>query len=521
MSKWTQQKRREGLIFSFAGYWIKSSDSTIPEKYYCGSCDNEFRVSNEWPKFRGSDFAPLCDECFGDRHTNCSNCHTTYRSEEGAVAWRVPAGEETIDGSTSGNSTSVTLCPSCFASHTRDCPDCSRRVFTENTRRGLEILRVCNSCWGERYVACTQCRGTIDRELTAGRSICRRCYNTHVILRYSSKSSQILGFVGDPETEFVRKDMFRKKEEEPTGLWVGWEIECEIHRDKDRYEVARRVRDRIGELAIIKEDSTLTHGFEISSAPMSFAHHKSGIWETLFSREGKRYMRSGQTNTCGMHIHVTRDALTDLQIGKMLGFIHNRSHRNFIEYIAQRNSESYGRISVNKKIVMAKEHPLTIRRIELLDSVLAGDDVEIRATSTKALAPKMKVQVQDAYGWGRPITVRKVIDDRTFMVDHVDADLVAGSTISRYFGEGTAHNRRADAMNVTNNTTIEFRMFRGTLYKEYFYKNIEFVHALVKFTGPAVHSIDESQNVMCFKDFVAKRKDVYPNLVKFMGKENE
>jgi len=75
---------------------------------------------------------------------------------------------------------------------------------------------------------------------------------------------------------------------------------------------------------------------------------------------------------------------------------------------------------------------------------------------------------------------------------------------------------RYEAVNLVNKDTIEFRIFKGTLKRESFYKAIEFCDALIKFCDTAIHGITYCRNKENFIDFVVKRQKDYPHLYAFI-----
>lgn len=75
---------------------------------------------------------------------------------------------------------------------------------------------------------------------------------------------------------------------------------------------------------------------------------------------------------------------------------------------------------------------------------------------------------------------------------------------------------RYESLNTGRRNTIEFRMFRGTLYKSSFLKNIEFVQAALEFTRPAARSLRDVNQPSAFLDFVSKSRKDYPNLFQFL-----
>lgn len=75
---------------------------------------------------------------------------------------------------------------------------------------------------------------------------------------------------------------------------------------------------------------------------------------------------------------------------------------------------------------------------------------------------------------------------------------------------------RYEAVNLVNRDTIEFRIFKGTLKRESFYKAIEFCDALIKFCDTAIHGITYCRKKENFIDFVVKKQKDYPHLYAFI-----
>jgi len=75
---------------------------------------------------------------------------------------------------------------------------------------------------------------------------------------------------------------------------------------------------------------------------------------------------------------------------------------------------------------------------------------------------------------------------------------------------------RYEALNVTSDNTIEFRIFRGTLNPVSFVKNIEFVEAALEFTRTATRSLRDAGDVTSFVSFVSKERKSYPTLHQFI-----
>ncbi len=76
---------------------------------------------------------------------------------------------------------------------------------------------------------------------------------------------------------------------------------------------------------------------------------------------------------------------------------------------------------------------------------------------------------------------------------------------------------RYEAVNTLGEHTIEFRIFRGTLAKDGFIKNIEFVEAVLEYTRPATRSLYTLEDEDAFRDFVCKSRKSYPSLYAFLN----
>ena len=75
---------------------------------------------------------------------------------------------------------------------------------------------------------------------------------------------------------------------------------------------------------------------------------------------------------------------------------------------------------------------------------------------------------------------------------------------------------RSTAVNLNHKDTIEFRFFRGTLKRETFFRNLEFIQALLSFTGDLNIGKGE-MNAYKFIDFIWKNKKEYPRLYGYIN----
>jgi hypothetical protein len=87
--------------------------------------------------------------------------------------------------------------------------------------------------------------------------------------------------------------------------------------------------------ATLKKDSSIKpKGYEIVSVPATLEEHRN-LWNEFFE---KLPPTSHPFRSCGMHVHASRSRMSDLQIAKMLVFLHAKENRPFVELIAGRTS---------------------------------------------------------------------------------------------------------------------------------------------------------------------------------------
>lgn len=245
-------------------------------------------------------------------------------------------------------------------------------------------------------------------------------------------------------TKYTIKDYACKRFAPPIGkgpLYLGVELEVEVvnvssdsedpRADLEDHAVSTQTRFS-ADFVILKEDGSLDTGFEIVTRPASFDVQLTE-WTRFFDAiprsEYLRDLRSWNPGNCGMHVHVSRTALSGLQLGKMLVFVNSPEHTEFIKFVAGRDAARW-----------AARH------------------------------------------------VKRVGDAR--MPD-----------FNRY-----------QAINTSGSNTIEFRIFRGTLRRERFFANLEFVQSLCEFTAPAGRSIADGTSVHCYLRWLDRRRKRFPNL---------
>ena len=153
--------------------------------------------------------------------------------------------------------------------------------------------------------------------------------------------------------------MWYKKQhpdEEPTRLYMGVELEVDRPRNGQTKISTYDLEDIIWEFCEDDEvkmwgDATLLRGLEIVSHPCTLRyHHELFPWREIVRVCLEGGYRSHQTNTCGLHIHVSWDAANYKTKLKIAWFI--CSQQDHMEQLARRSENMW---SMYKKDVDGPE----------------------------------------------------------------------------------------------------------------------------------------------------------------------
>jgi len=130
---------------------------------------------------------------------------------------------------------------------------------------------------------------------------------------------------------------FHKTKGETTPLYMGIELEVENELSQITCnKMSKKVHDILDEVVYMKTDGSLMNGFEIVSHPMSFSYiseNTEKFKKTLETLSSNGF-RSYSSNTCGMHIHMSKESFTTWQLFRFMEFF--QKNKNFIVQISQR-----------------------------------------------------------------------------------------------------------------------------------------------------------------------------------------
>lgn len=215
------------------------------------------------------------------------------------------------------------VCDSCARSYS-ECRDCSTFVRDDDARTNDNGESYCESCYRDRYSICEDCGEECMAEQMDEEGRCPDCHvDPHVIdgLRdYSHK----------PRPKFFSVPG------EKTKAFCGIELEMEFFDAANGTDSARIIA-RNKEL-YCKADGSLDKGLEMVSHPMTFEYARRFNFESLFEKLKENGAKSWNTDTCGMHVHVSRDAFSALGIFKLQKLIYENPDFSF--WISRRPSQS-------------------------------------------------------------------------------------------------------------------------------------------------------------------------------------
>ncbi len=190
------------------------------------------------------------------------------------------------------------LCQDCYDDTTTVCEDCGTPVWCSNTV-DVNGRALCMDCYERNYTTCTHCGCCVANDEASyleDDPYCDECYSKlddETIKPYDYK----------PEPIFYGSG----------SLYYG--VELEIDRGGERNDYADAVLSAANvhdQHIYAKHDGSICDGFEIVSHPMTLDYHTDNMnWQEVMDMALSLGYRSHQTETCGLHIHVSRKAFDD------------------------------------------------------------------------------------------------------------------------------------------------------------------------------------------------------------------
>ena len=219
------------------------------------------------------------------------------------------------------------------------CHDCEDASYEESMQTCYEDYLVCDSCCENNYTY-SEYRDTYISYEDADEEDREPNYEDDYIYGYDYDVMEDLSLTSLPDERV-----------ELSTAYYGVELEVE-KRKSCPTDIAERVHNLFHKyvpFALLKTDGSLSNGFEIVTAPATLDAHKK-YWQPFFDSGNGAVdnLKSWNTDTTGIHIHISKSALSQSNIGKILVFINDEKNEDFINHIAGRNSNQWAKKSPKK-----------------------------------------------------------------------------------------------------------------------------------------------------------------------------
>jgi hypothetical protein len=191
----------------------------------------------------------------------------------------------------------------------------------------------------------------------------------------------------------------------------GVELEANAYQIR-RSELIQLIGVEYGTDVIVKSDGSLDSctGVELVTRPLTF-ENQIKFW----GKFDYTYLKCD--NRCGMHVHVTKQSLTQLTLGRVLIFLNSARNRDVVQSVAGRQANMYCNYNA-----------------------FVGPQIRTRSGTSRRRRPDPANVITEAQSRGK-----------------------------------------YSALNVSKPNTVEFRIFSGTTERKRIHTNLEFVERLVRY----------------------------------------
>lgn len=271
----------------------------------CCSCGEEIEDGDQYTHEEDT----YCQECYDEAFYSCDRCGCSVERDE----------------VTQVRPTEEYYCTGCLERKCHRCCDCGEYWLDERTQILHNGQTICEGCYENGdYSACSNCGDLfyID-DLHYDEN--DNCYCTGCYDGRPEQDSILHGHDYTPRLSFKKTS----KEVKPVRYYgIELEIECEYKAVPDDIE---------GDYFYLKYDGSLHNGFEVVSHPATWnwiQEHKQK-WNDILDLRKEGY-RSYEPGTCGMHVHISREAFTTWMLYKWLHFFSNNP--DFVVFFSSRGS---------------------------------------------------------------------------------------------------------------------------------------------------------------------------------------
>jgi hypothetical protein len=287
--------------------------------------------------------------------------------------------------------------------------------------------------------------------------------------------------------------------------YMGFELEVEVGevagsdpRASNRHvtcsgmtAMAEMAQIGLGGRGFLKEDGSISYGFEIVTHPHTLEAYHAMSWEWL---EQMRLagVRAWQRKNCGLHVHISTSAFQ------------SAAHFGRFWYLLRHEYDQWAKLA-GRHSTYAKWDSYTD------DNALAARAYQIKNPDIAKNAPP-----EPEYRHGQPpAEIERMQFERNLFFKYHPNKLAKKASMN---------SDRYVAINIQNSATVELRFWRPSMRHGTVLAALEASHAAVEFTrnqkgkGLSAASRDEALSFPEFRRWVELRPDIYPYLI---GRLNE
>ena len=197
------------------------------------------------------------------------------------------------------------LCERCANEETVICSRCGERVYRDDNA-GDENTPLCQPCYDRHYTSCVRCGRIIhldDAYYEDDDEDDPLCYDCHT---HARRNKMIEDYYYKPEPLFHGDG----------SRYFGVELEVDGAGEDDASagQIMGIANGNGAENLYCKHDGSLDDGFEMVTHPMTLEYHmKEMPWARILQEAIHLGYTSHQATTCGLHVHVNRDAFGDTE----------------------------------------------------------------------------------------------------------------------------------------------------------------------------------------------------------------
>lgn len=399
-----------------------------------------------WASFRNHE--GYCPKCMADPTImiECTNCRDTHPITDLYKIYGVHPHHWGL------------ACQKCVDKFTEfhNCSECGRLVHDNYLYYTYDDNIVCGRCYEDHYFTCDRCDNVFhinERHTHDSNWYCDNCITE---VQEEEGEAEECDYEGVYSYHNYPSGYNPKRcKNDPDPLYMGVELEV----DGGSFDYDDFKEDDY--LYHFEHDGSLSNrGVELITQPCTLKYHQLYMdWESICKRLISQGYKSHNTSCCGLHVHLSRDAMTPAAIVKMDVIINRNGW--FFGAIGRRNA-FYGNGESDGANFEACRKP----------AIWTGYSHEkYYASRSEGYTPKNIIL--NKYCWD---------------------------------------NHRYTAVNVLNERTIELRFAKGTLKHTTILCTLEVYHAIAKFCENApFRKVYDKDIIKEFVEYIHKNRKLYKN----------